>query len=361
MRKIISYFRWTAVLFCLTILIVACSKSDDPEENNSEQKQPDIYVVGYSGPLNGPFTAQYWKNGELVKLTDGTTRAIVNDLFVHKGDVYVAGTITIPDKGERAAYWKNGQKIDLEEDQGVYTRASGIGVAKGKVYVAGVENADAVYWVDGAIHRLPSSDDYLLSSNLVIHVTDQEDVYIAGMATKSVDHIDHKKQVIKYWKNNVEHVVTAPAKHHAGQVSGLFVDNGDVYIAGHYQTANGVGWGKYWKNKEEITLTDNVSGGAANDIAIENRQVHVIGRGERGKPLYWKNEKEQPLELVGKGYAFLKEIAIHNSDVYIAGAISNDEGTWDIGGYWKNGKWNPLEVGKKDNYTVVTGLFVVPR
>ncbi|WP_144062634.1 hypothetical protein [Sphingobacterium paucimobilis] len=360
-RYFVSYVSLAGVALGASILFFACSKSKGIGDDPIQEKQVDIYVAGYTGPLNGPFTAQYWKNGELIKLTDGSTRAIVTDIFVEKGDVYVAGTITITGKGERAVYWKNGQRMDLAVDQGVYTRASAIGVAKGKVYVAGVENADAVYWVDGEIHRLPSSDDYTLSPYFAIHVTDKEDIYIAAMVTKSVPQIDDKVQVVKYWKNNVEHIVASPAKHHFGHVGGLFVDGEDIYIAGNYQNSGGIGWAKYWKNKEEYTLTENVSGGSAYDIYVKNGNVHVIGSGQGGMPLYWKNGKEKPLEMKGKGYGSFNAIAVHNDDVYIAGAVSNDDGDWDIGGYWTNGKWHALETAKKDNYTTVTSMFIVER
>jgi len=365
LKHYFSHVSLAGLTLCASLLFFACSKSKGIGDDPIQEKQVDIYIAGYTGPPNGPFTAQYWKNGELVKLTDGSSRALVNDIFVDKGHVYIAGTITIEGKGERAVYWKNGQRMDLAVDQGVYTRASAIGVAKGNVYVAGVENADAVYWVDGTIHRFPSSDEHTLSPDFAIHVTEKEDVYIAGMVTKSVPQIDDKTQVVKYWKNNVEHIVTSPAKHHFGRVAGLFVDSEDIYIAGHYQNSTGIGWAKYWKNKEEYTLTENVSGGRAHDIYVENGNVHVVGSGQGVMPgvmpIYWKNGKEQPMEMKGKGYGSYNAIAVHNDDVYIAGTVSNDDGGGNIAGYWKNGKWNALETAKKDDYTTVTSMFIVER
>lgn len=360
LKHYVSHVSLAGLTLCASLLFFACSKSKGIGDDPIQEKQVDIYIAGYTGPPHGPFTAQHWKNGELVKLTDSSSSDPV-DIFVDKGHVYIAGTITMEGKGEWAVYWKNGQRMDLAVDQGVYTRASAIGVAKGNVYVAGVENADAVYWVDGTIHRFPSSDEHTLSPGFAIHVTEKEDVYIAGMVTKSVPQIDDKTQVVKYWKNNVEHIVTSPAKHHFGRVAGLFVDSEDIYIAGHYQNSTGIGWAKYWKNKEEYTLTENVSGGRAHDIYVENGNVHVAGSGQGAIPLYWKNGKEQPLEMKGKGYGSFNAIAVHNDDVYIAGTVSNDDGDWDIGGYWKNGKWNALETAKKDNYTTVTSMFIVER
>ena len=52
----------------------------------------DIYVGGtIPNALSGYFVATYWKNGTSVSLTDGTTDAVVRDMFVFNSDVYATG------------------------------------------------------------------------------------------------------------------------------------------------------------------------------------------------------------------------------------------------------------------------------
>src|SRR5690606_16892017 len=245
------------MLLTVTLLFFSCSKDDGLKDDLINEKQVTVYIAGYTGGLNGPYKVKYWKNGELHELTDGTTKARATSIFIDKEDVYIAGSEVVEALGERAMYWKNGKKYALAGLDLGHSRASSIGVAKGKVYVAGVENARGIYWKDGTAHELPTTDDHLLSTNNVIYISDNQDVYIAGMFSNQTT------QVVKYWKNDVEHIVTSPAAHAHGKVSSVFVNENDVYISGHYQTARGIGWAKYWINNVEHTLTDEVLAGRA--------------------------------------------------------------------------------------------------
>ena len=67
----------------------------------------DVYVAGVEveGPVN---LTMYWKNGNPVKLTDGSTWAEAKSITVSGNDVYVAGF-----EDGVAKYWKNGSSVIL--------------------------------------------------------------------------------------------------------------------------------------------------------------------------------------------------------------------------------------------------------
>ncbi|HQV54535.1 MAG: hypothetical protein IPH34_06345 [Chitinophagaceae bacterium] len=69
----------------------------------------DIYVGGtIPNALSGYFVATYWKNGTSVSLTDGTTDAVVRDMFVFNSDVYATGLVIGSGGFGIATWWKNG-------------------------------------------------------------------------------------------------------------------------------------------------------------------------------------------------------------------------------------------------------------
>jgi hypothetical protein len=81
----------------------------------------DIYVAGWEGDLIGSSggtgsVAKYWKNGQAVSLTNGTTYAYPWSIAIFGSDVYVCGhegSNTL-----RAKYWKNGQAVILAGNGG---------------------------------------------------------------------------------------------------------------------------------------------------------------------------------------------------------------------------------------------------
>ncbi|PIE78458.1 MAG: hypothetical protein CSA15_07695, partial [Candidatus Delongbacteria bacterium] len=71
----------------------------------------------------------------------------------------------------------------------------------------------------------------------------------------------------------------------------------NVYVAGyeHNGTRNVA---KYWKNGEEIALTDGSQNAYAYDITIDNGNVYVVGNESNGTnnvAKYWKNGTEVTL------------------------------------------------------------------
>ncbi|RZM12725.1 MAG: hypothetical protein EOO88_45295 [Pedobacter sp.] len=115
----------------------------------------DVYAVGYTLETDGKNdVATYWKNGNAFKLSDGTTRSIISCIEVSGNDIYMAGIIN----GKTMVCWKNGEVIftDLTTTQ-ESTYPNDIYIFKGDVYIAGaiyVNNADnkPIYWKNGKRH-----------------------------------------------------------------------------------------------------------------------------------------------------------------------------------------------------------------
>lgn len=194
----------------------------------------DVYVAGWVFNLNGQPVAAYWKNGDLVLLTDGTSPCMAESIFVTGHDVYVAGTIdlqlsnTLPTAvfaiGTEgiATYWKNGKAVTLSSNG----RAQSIFVNGPDVYVSGsIYSTDvvgltpggstfgdlAVYWKNGNVVKLvndKNSDAYSIS------VTNHGDVYTAG----TVDN-----QAV-YWINNDAQHLPIPVQGQ-GYLYSIFLTN----------------------------------------------------------------------------------------------------------------------------------------
>ena len=74
----------------------------------------DLFVAGYE-IVGGTSVAKYWKNGTLVRLTDGTRNAVANSIAVVGSDVYVAGYVLDNAYNYVATYWKNGTATSLTD------------------------------------------------------------------------------------------------------------------------------------------------------------------------------------------------------------------------------------------------------
>jgi hypothetical protein len=120
------------------------------------------YLTGQSGGK-----AVYWKNGEMIPLTDGSERySIAGGIALAEGGVYIAGNYGGPrvyarghDEAEdwrgryggTAVYWKDGEMINLEGG----SAAHDIAVDGGDVYVSGAKeprrgaSQQAVLWKNG--------------------------------------------------------------------------------------------------------------------------------------------------------------------------------------------------------------------
>src|SRR4026209_385590 len=174
--------RKNLLLVVLVIGFCSCQKEISHEIASTEV---DVYVAGFEESGLG-YVAKYWKNGQAVSLTDGTTDAAASSIFVSGNDIYVCGSID-----GNAVYWKNGNPVTLGDGN-----ATSIAVSENDVYVAGwlrqtpAEGIRACYWKNGNITLLayntrtdnywdnyPISSKYSLANSIFISGSD---VYIAG-------------------------------------------------------------------------------------------------------------------------------------------------------------------------------------
>ena len=102
----------------------------------------DVYVGGstWNGYHN---IAAYWKNGQIVTLTDGTTDAAITGLAIDGNDVYASGFHSVntapqnsgdPIHGYAPVYWKNGVETKLTRLVDSYGYLTGIAIKAHKPY-----------------------------------------------------------------------------------------------------------------------------------------------------------------------------------------------------------------------------------
>ncbi|MFI5162700.1 MAG: IPT/TIG domain-containing protein [Sphingobacteriales bacterium] len=113
----------------------------------------DVYISGYDNSTTT--TAEYWKNGVQVSLSDNATASCI---MVIGNDVYVGGS-TWNGAHSIATYWKNGQATSLTD--GTKDAAiTAIAIDGSDVYAAGYRNNNngpgyaPVYWKNGVETKL---------------------------------------------------------------------------------------------------------------------------------------------------------------------------------------------------------------
>jgi uncharacterized protein YjdB len=198
----------------------------------------DVYVAGaetkgtgydliYTNPV-------LWKNGDIQYLTSNndTYTNAANSVFVHGGNVYVAGVLN-----GNATLWKNGVSQRLSSSGG---RANGVFVQGSDVYVVGQESNAPVLWKNGfseTLGRLPLTSYYDTANSVYVS---GGDVYVAGQA--------YRMPVL--WKNgSIQQLSTS-----SGNAYSVFVHGSDVYVAGRESDV-----AVLWKNGQKLVLGDSDS------------------------------------------------------------------------------------------------------
>jgi hypothetical protein len=254
----------------------------------------DIYVVGQGSLRNNlasTIVGQYWKNGIVTYLGSSISGKELLDVVVSEGNLYIAGNGLNNMQNDEATYWKNGKAIPLDEANQRPSKARGIFVAGKDVYVAGTltrKNDVAVYWKNGAVVNL---GDPATTSHANSVAVSGKDVYVAGSENVNF----HARA--RYWKNGVGTFLTDGSEY-GSEVTDIALSGKDVYCVGEVLYNDDTNVAIMWKNGVPQILPQGVR---ALSIFLFNNDVYISGDGV-GFSLYWKNG--EPVRLTeGNGSA----------------------------------------------------------
>jgi Carboxypeptidase regulatory-like domain len=274
----------------------------------------DVYVLGdeVDSTVNGYVSIiKLWKNGVLTNITNGTTEASAYSMDVYNGDVYICGTERTGNNAQISKVWKNGIATVLPVDTFVYGEPAVIKVVNGDVYVSGTLTADnygtgmyprrALYWKNGVMNLLPNAQGVNASATGLF--INNGDIYLSGYE----DALNQNARGV-YWKNGIKTYVALSAPHNLSDPYFMFVDNNDVYIAGNLRYQDPIqniyySNGCFWKNNNINLLTNySTTGNNADmyDVFVKNNIVYTVGElygSNNGviSPLYFQNNVPIPL------------------------------------------------------------------
>ena len=229
-------------------------------------------------------------------------------------------------------------------------------VSNGEVYVAAIHVTDSPgmynynyrpwYWKNTERINLPfpnwvSKNIYKPSLSMSGIAVENGDIYTAGTWNNGRD--DEKPF---YWKNT--EIIELPIPKNTlmytnSRVKNIIVKNGVVYNAGIYCYEIDKVWHDIpccWKDTERLDLplpsTSDILINLAG-IIVENGEVYIsgsYGRYSNYKACYWKGTERIDLPLPANAGNFdLSDIAVKNGNVHIIGSCY---GKRDITCYWKN-------------------------
>lgn len=150
------------------------------------------------------------------------------------------------------------------------------------------------------------------------------DVYLYGEAGKSA----------VYYKNGEEVMLTDGAT--SAYVLGAVISGSDVYFAGAVENGQGKVVATYWKNGVEVKLSDGTNSEWAYDIAVAGSDVYVVGYESPLRPKYWKNGVPTVLPFPANSVGIATDVLTVGSDFHIL-AWENDGTNKVIAHYLKNG------------------------
>lgn len=253
-------------------------------------KYYDIFILTHEYIEHVKSYPKLWKNGIGTPLTDINSNG--TDIFLANDDVYVAGNI-YNGNGFTPGYWKNSVFVP-HYDPTVFAQCSSI-------------------FVDG------------------------NDVYLSGIVSNEI------KFTAVYWKNGKRETLPTSSLQRA-EATSIAVSGGDVYVACFVVNDSNPPFSLYWKNSQEILLTDQ---GVVSDIRVTGNDVHVVGphKGYRDQfpVVYTKNGVSQTLTTSGVRRGAANSLLVHGTDVYIAGTeMAEENGNQPMARVWKNGV--PIDV-----------------
>lgn len=268
----------------------------------------------------------------------GSSDAITLDT----GSVVVAGSYR-EDGTHHAAYWVDGERVTLDTSASV---ARSVFVYGDDVYAAGyvdIGGDQPCYWKNGQRHVLTAPNNVRARA---IHVENGVP-YTAGDTTND--------DVMYCWEGTT---YTMTREKPGIFVEDVFVSGGDVYIAGTYETDDEPPKhvACYWMNGARVELAEGEDGTRANAIAVHDGDVYVagavVGDGGDRKAIYWDNTTQ--IILAEDVSASAVDVDVHGGDVYVAGQYWS--GSTTSACYWRSGQF--FEVGDGSYFTRAHGIHV---
>jgi hypothetical protein len=299
-----------------------------------------------------------WSDGRRIPL-DEEHSSLASGIAVEGGDVYVAGSVRYGETSE-AVYWKNGEVVRLT-DGTRHSYATAIAVAGGSVYVVGAEGDEAMLWTEDG--GTPLTSGALYASAEAIAVTDAG-VHVAFVEGETIEvqpGIVETWAVARLWVNGVvQHLTNAADVRHAIPC-GIAVSGADVHVAMTTDAIDPVGLfeASLWTNGELRQLSDASQMAwaeglalAGTDVIVGGSRVDFTAETPTQEPVIWRNGV---LQVVAPVSGRIMALATHGEDVYAAGVDISSP----VAMLWVNGDPRPLSDGT--NLSEVYGIAVQPR
>lgn len=286
-----------------TVLVVAGNASATCQITvQRREPQKNVYVAGYQ-KIGSVKVATLWKNGEPIRLSDGTANAEANSVYVVGDDVYVAG-YAIYGSSPLAIVWKNGDPIPVSYRN---SYAESVFVYNNQIYTAGREYIRmyvATSWKGLEATGLADRLSYGMSV-----FVENGNVYIGGRESGAM-----------IWENGTPMTLKMPAGTTSSRIESVCASKGNVYGVGSIYSENNVAM--VWKNGDPIMLTDGKTSAGAESVFVAGDDVYVAGFDtyEPGRLLamLWKNG--EPIRLTdGTSSAYAWSVYVADNQVYVAG------------------------------------------
>jgi len=230
-----------------------------------------IYVAGEVSQTE----ACYWENGvKNVLEDDGGAYPQATDIFISGNDLFISGNFdlrrgTSSDVYYTACYWENGNLVKITEDISADCEANSIYADSDYIYVAGRERINTVsntyqvcYWKinrsNGDVERVNLTDAVINTEATGILVSGS-DVYVSGRTNGTAC----------YWKNSEDAVEFADFY----RSNAISVIGSDIYVA----VSGGDEGVLFYKNGDKVNLTDASQYGAVNSMFVLDNMVYAAG------------------------------------------------------------------------------------
>lgn len=262
------------------------------------------------------------------KKASSPTYSGAHSVFVHNGNVYVAGeqeyyyspsTPLI----NHATLWKNGV-VHFESDIAGST-ASSVFVSNSDVHMVGTWG---LHWENNVLRYLSNEQTRIVSPQSIFVIGG--DVFIAGWDEKRINNKDVIYTAM-LWKNGVAQYLNFLDESDSSKATSVFVSGGDVYVAGSENNKAVV-----WKNgASQFLVPDDALPSYANSVFVTSDDTYVAGT-EGNQAVLWKNGIKHYMNDSGDEMkSFAASVYVSGADVYVSGMEEQNERGSTV--LWKNG------------------------